>query len=291
MKTSGTQILIAVITLGATYGFASSSAIAEPTNASNEQTANDKAWIAEMRKVHSRFKGKPGVFAVFGDSISDSRAFWSSLQYTRKNMNKEMEAAYQFVSKRMLKDCWDRKGARYGNQSRMTIRWAHQNVERWLKELNPEVALIMFGSNDLNQLGTAEYETKTRGVVQQCLDNGTVVILSTIPPRHGFAEKSAEFATTVRKIARDLKVPLTDFHAEILKRRPNDWDGKLEQFKAYNGYDVPTLIARDGVHPSNPKKFRNDYSDKSLKYNGFALRNYLALTKYAEVTRLTLERD
>ncbi len=54
---------------------------------------------------------------------------------------------------------------------------------------------------------------------------------------------------------------------------------------------MPTLIARDGVHPSNPKKFRNDYSDKSLKYNGFALRNYLALTKSAEVTRLTLERD
>jgi hypothetical protein len=53
----------------------------------------------------------------------------------------------------------------------------------------------------------------------------------------------------------DLKVPLIDYQAEILKRRPNDWDATLAKFKdsAADVYQVPTLIAKDGVHPSNPK--------------------------------------
>ena len=79
---------------------------------------------------------------------------------------------------------------------------------------------MMFGTNDVGALELAEYEAKTREVVQRCLDNGTILILSTIPPKHGQAEKAAVFAAAVRKIARDMKVPLTDYHAEILKRRP-----------------------------------------------------------------------
>ena len=117
----------------------------------------------------------------------------------------------------------------------MTIRWAHQNVDKWLKELNPEVALMMFGTNDLGSLELPEYETKTREVVQKCLDNGTILILSTIPPKHGQAEKAAAFAEAVRKIAREMKVPLTDYHAEILQRRPDDWDGAADQFQPVPG--------------------------------------------------------
>ena len=50
----------------------------------------------------------------------------------------------------------------------MTIRWAHENIDAWLKKLNPEVAVIMFGTNDLTQLGIEEYEKKTREVVDRC---------------------------------------------------------------------------------------------------------------------------
>ena len=57
------------------------------------------------------------------------------------------------------------------------------------------------------------------------------MILSTIPPRHGFAGKSAAFAEVARKVARELSVPLVDYHAEILKRRPNDWDGATDDFR------------------------------------------------------------
>jgi len=248
-----------------------------------------KVWVPAMKKVHEKFTGERGVFAEFGDSITCSRAFWFTMRYHAEKGSPEMVRAYGIVNKHMLADCWDRKGPQHGNQGRMTIRWAHQNVDAWLKKLDPEVANIMFGTNDLNALEVDEYDTKTREVVQMCLDNGTVVILNTIPPKHGRAEKAAVFAESVRKIARDLKVPLVDYQKEILRRRPDDWDGALEKFSRHKGYDVPTLIARDGVHPSNCKKYIGDYSAEGLKNNGFGLWNYLVLMKYADVIQEVLD--
>src|SRR5262249_32373174 len=160
------------------------------------------------------------------------------------------------------------------------VRWAHEHVADWLKALNPEVAHIMFGTNDLHTLELDEYRTKLREVARRCLDNGTVVILSTIPPRHGFEEKAKRFAQAAREIARELRLPLIDYHAEIIKRRPDDWDGAIERFREHEGYEVPTLISRDGVHPSFPKRYQNDYSEAGLRSSGYTLRNYLTLMKY-----------
>jgi len=143
----------------------------------------------------------------------------------------------------------------------------------------------MFGSNDVGQMDELEYETKTREVVERSLANGTIVILSTMPPRSGSLEKSKRFAEAVRKIAREEHVPLVDYFVGILQRRPDDWDGSLPKFKGLPGdeYQVPTLIARDGVHPSAPKAFANDYSEKALRNSGYGLRNHLTLLAYAEV--------
>jgi len=242
------------------------------------------AWVDNMRQVHTRFTGRKGTFAHFGDSITVSLAFWMPLLYERKNAPEEMQQAFTAVRDYMVLQCWrEGKGAEYGNEGRQTIRWAHDNVDTWLKKLNPEVALIMFGTNDVQALEVNEYREKMRSVIQKCLDNGTVVILSTIPPRHGYEEKAVTFVTVLRDIAREMKLPLIDYYAAILQRRPDDWDGALDTFKTYQGYEVPTLIARDGVHPSLPKRYENDYSPQALRNSGFSLRNYLVLTKYAEV--------
>jgi len=203
-------------------------------------------WAEPMAAVHARFTGEKGTFAHFGDSIT-----------------------------------W--KGPEFGNEGGRTARWACENVADWLQRMNPETALIMFGTNDLGAVSVAEYGRQIRTLVEMCLDNGTVVILSTIPPRHGFVEKAAAYAQEVRDVACETHVPLVDFHAGILKRRPGDWDGAAAKFSAYTGYNVPTLLARDGVHPSHPQKYQNDYSEEALRCCGFSLRNYLVLLKYAEV--------
>lgn len=238
--------------------------------------------IAKMRSLH--YKGIKGTFAHFGDSITVTMAFWSPLRYMRKNSPPEMEKAFDIVNNYMRPECWsDWKGPEYGNEGTMTIRWAYENIDKWLAKLNPETALIMFGTNDLTSISLEEYQNKTKEVVQKCLDNGTVVILTTIPPRSGFNEKSAQFADAIRQIAKQLNVYLIDYYSEIIKRRPEDWDGSLEKFNIWSGYNVPTLISRDGVHPSHPEKYQNDYSEEALNCCGYSLRNYLTLIKYAEV--------
>ncbi len=242
------------------------------------------SWGDAMTRVHARFHGKPGTFAQFGDSITDSLAFWTPLKYERKNASAEMERAFRMVNAHLRPECWrDWKGPQYGNQGGQTARWADDNVASWLEKLDPEVALIMFGTNDLRDFDVAEYRRRLRSVIRKCLNHGTVVILSTIPPRHGFVSTAASFAEAARQVARELQVPLVDYHAEILRRRPGDWDGAAEPFRAYEGYNVPTLIARDGVHPSAPRQYQNDYSDEALRCNGYNLRNYLVLMKSAEV--------
>jgi lysophospholipase L1-like esterase len=249
-------------------------------------------WVAPMKKVHARFTGTKGTFAQFGDSITVTMAFWAPLAGEPKKMSKEMAKAHALVKKYQKAECWNRwKGEQYGNTGSMTIRWADENVEKWLKKLNPEVAVILFGTNDLGQLELKEFTQKTRDVVRRCLKNGTVVLLTTLPPRSGQDRKAKAFAEAVRKIGREEKVPVVDYQEAVLKRRPKDWDGSLAKFRKEPGgeYDVPTLVCRDGVHPSNPKEYQ-DYSEESLTHNGYALRNHLTLMAYAGVIEKVLKR-
>src|SRR5687767_14102471 len=51
----------------------------------------EPAWVRPMRQVHARFTGKAGSFALFGDSITVSLAFWAPLRHDRKNMSAEAQ--------------------------------------------------------------------------------------------------------------------------------------------------------------------------------------------------------
>lgn len=254
-------------------------------------SAGDDYWVEPMMMVHARFTGEKGTFAQFGDSITDTMAFWAPLGLgAPKNMDKETEEDYRLVKDYMQARCWrEWKGPQWGNLSGMTINWAHKNVDAWLKKMNPEVVAIMFGTNDMRDLSLKQYRQKLREVIEKCLANGTVVILSTIPPCHGRQEKALQFAEAIRDVGRELKVPVCDFMAEVLKRRPEDWDGTLEKFADRKGYQVLTLISGDGVHPSNPKEFVNDFSEEALRTSGYSLRNYLVLRSYAAVIRKVLQ--
>ncbi|HUF60797.1 MAG TPA: SGNH/GDSL hydrolase family protein [Verrucomicrobiales bacterium] len=234
------------------------------------------------------------TLALFGDSITVSMAFWAPLTPGSMEAPEEWKPALERVWKYQREECWRRwRGPEFGNEGRMTIRWAHENVDAWLEKLNPEAAVMMFGTNDLGELEHEEYEAKTRDVIRRCLENGTVLMLTTIPPRSGMQEKASGFAEIARRVARDLRVPLIDYHAEILKRRPEDWDGSAPQFREAveaggSEYEAPAPLSADGVHPSNPREYQ-DYSEKSLNNNGFALRNYMTLLRYAEVIEQVLE--
>ena len=137
------------------------------------RAADPPEWVEPMKKVHAKFTGTPGTFALFGDSITHSLAFWAPCEYAPKTLPAELARDLDTVRKHTKPECWAKwRGPAHGNQGSMTIRWAHENVDAWLKRLNPEAAVLMFGTNDLNQLGDPEYEQKTREVVEKCLRNG-----------------------------------------------------------------------------------------------------------------------
>lgn len=255
------------------------------------RAAEPPSWVEPMKTVHAKFTGSPGTLAFFGDSISLSAAFWAPLEYAPRNLAGDLGANLKTVREYLKEDCWKKwRGGDYGNESGKTIVWAGDNIDKWLKKLNPEVVVLMFGTNDLGPVSAKEYDAKTRIIVEKCLKNGTIVIVTTIPPRSGQLEKAKRFAAIQKKIAADFGLPVIDYQAEILKRRPDDWDGSLPKFKKYakDEYQVPTLIAADGVHPSFPKKFQ-DYTEASLNNNGYMLRTVLTLNAYSEVIRLVLK--
>lgn len=250
-------------------------------------TAAKDDMRVSLARCHARFTGTQGTLALFGDSMTESLAFWAPLAREPRHMTAAAAHAYAVVRRFMNPACWAAwRGPEYGNQSMMTIRWAHANVHEWLRRLNPEVAVLMFGSNDLDYVPFPEYLERTDEVTGHCLQNGTIVILTTLPPRSARLDECRQYAEAIRGIARANGLPLVDYFQEMLVRRPDDWDGSLPKFRNWfrGNYDVPTLISRDGMHPSNPKKYR-DFSEASLRCNGYALRNYLTLMAYAELIK------
>ena len=245
-------------------------------------------YTEAMKKVHANFKGTPGTLLMLGDSITAAREFWSPLKEPGKNMSPQMQKDYDLVKSYMKDECWTWKGAKYANEGGKDSKWLLENTDRWLKEYKPEVVVLLIGSNDMDlrvapEQGWKDWEQNLTEVTKKCLDNGTVVILCTIPPRA--SRRCDVYNERVLKLAAALKLPVTDFFGQILTRRPDDWDGSAAKFKQYERFDTPTLICGDGEHASCPKNLANDYSAEALNTSGNNLRTYLTLTTYADVLR------
>ena len=228
----------------------------------------EEAWIKPMSAIHKNFKGKPGTVALYGDSITYSSHFWEPIKDGVVNCSDiDTKKLISYISP----ECWKWKGKENGNVIGWSVRNGLQVIDKALPVHNPETAIIMFGTNDIERgnVKDRKFAEEMAAVIKKCLDNGTVVILSTIPPRRNWQEKVNEFNAAIKALANELQIPLVDYYAEVLKRRPDDWDG--------------TLISKvDGCHPTAGGKIE-DWNAEALKSNGYALRNYLTFKKYGEV--------
>ena len=215
------------------------------------------------------------MVARFGDSITVSRAFFNGLQWELRNVSPEAKTAQHWLRSYVQPRCWGWEGSDYGDDGGTTSAWGLKNMDGWLKKLNPEIALVMWGTNDTYQgPNPPQYTENLRQIIQKCLDNGTVPILYTIPPvasQAGDEKKTKHvesFVEAARLVAAEKKVPLIDYYAEIMKRQPENFD--------------KTLMG-DNLHPSAPQKYSNDFSEEALKNHGYGLRTYLTLMKMYEV--------
>ena len=229
-------------------------------------------WVKPMTEIHKKFKGEKGSVATYGDSITYAKPFWSTIRNGVKNCEDiDIMELVDYITV----DSWDLKGPENGNYSGWTINNGLKGIDEWLKKHNPEVVIVMFGTNDVGGGSPSQtgYEENLKKFVQKCLDNGSIVMLTTIPPRRGFLEGVKQYNESIKRVAKEKKVPVIEYYEEIMKLAPNNWDG--------------TIISNDGVHPSWED---NDFSKEGLKKSGYGLRNYVTLKKYEEVYKKILNK-
>ncbi|MBN1564980.1 MAG: SGNH/GDSL hydrolase family protein [Anaerolineae bacterium] len=76
------------------------------------------------------------------------------------------------------------------------------------RHMTPSIALIMFGTNDVQYLPAEQFDYFMRAIVIETLKNGTLPILSTFPHRPEFPEESILYNQIVAHIAQDYELPL-----------------------------------------------------------------------------------
>lgn len=225
----------------------------------------DPYWFDAMRKVNDAFDGNPGYVAQFGDSITYSMAFWNPISWMEPD---EYLTKDDGLPKRPGDKQWrnalkgfSAKGPSQGNYSGWRVDSLLERVPEVLARENPEVALVMIGTNDTGSKGPpADFGPKLEALLTKILEAHCIPVLNTIPPKRG-SEAGVELANgVIRELALKMKVPLVDYHAEILRRQPGEsWFG--------------TLISKDGTHPSGGEV--GDFSEANLSTCGYALRTWM----------------
>jgi len=289
-------------------------------------SASAQSWVPAMRLVRRNYTDTngdaAGTIARYGDSITYSGAFFKGLRYSHSNTSPDSQAALSWIEGWMASDCWtwqdDAVHLRHGNEGSTTTAWpmepsdfswpnyvpGERKIDYWVRTENPEIAVIMWGTNDLRTgsgITPTQYKSNLRTVVEVCKANGTIPILTTIPPRSGYDNgstanqlRAAQFHQAVMDLAASEQVPLIEYHDEIIARHPHNpptdtWDGSnTATWGTGSTYEVATLVARDGVHPSNYSGGRADFSEAALDSNGFNLRNYMTLMATKEVYDLVI---
>ena len=229
--------------------------------------------VDAMKKVHSGFKGDPGMVAQFGDSITYSMAFWSPMSWDApdKHLLSDDGLPKTPKNKRWLDTIKGarNKGPKFANYSGWKVGNLLNSIDEVIARDKPEVAIIMVGTNDISGGKVPNgYRKSLEQVLDKCIEAKCVPIVNTIPPRRGREGVVLQINGVIRIMARDYKVPLVDYYKIITTVRPDQsWDG--------------TLISKDGVHPSGGKN--NDYTFENLKNSGYALRNWMNFLTYRQV--------
>ena len=147
-----------------------------------------------------------------------------------------------------------------------------------LRITRPSIALIMFGTNDLQWDDTETYRDHLSRIVQECLDAGVIPALSTIPPRldsQALGALVGQFNEVVIAVAHENQIPIWNY------------------WLALQGSEMVNHgISDDGIHPNlygncAPECLSGDFSSEGLRY-GFNKRNFTALQVLDKIRRVVI---
>jgi hypothetical protein len=257
--------------------------------------ALQKADYADaMLKVAAKSKAREGVVIHLGDSITYANQYSGWARYGKgKTPAEDAACKWMHVGKDDDSDgfflC---RVDRPGNRSDTAVSGIRSNeylaggksgippLAEVVKKYNPQIAVIMLGTNDVNGgRSPAEYKADMLKIVDLVLANGTIPIVSTIPPVKGKDAQVQAYNAALMEIVKERKIPHIDYHGEIVKRRPTDWLG--------------TLISNDGVHPSGDQggaSAGSEPTEENLKNSGYLLRGVLSVRKITEVKAQVIDK-
>ena len=233
-----------------------------------------------------RFGNRPGVFAKIGDSITASPSFlqalacqpprlgaWGGLRITLGFFGATSVPPGSEEAQCAVSNSYSRLGvAAVGGWRAADALLPRESfpeceglpaVSCELQLLHPSVALIMFGTNDLEDFTAAQFRLDLARVARLVSSAGTIPVISTIPPRarQPFSQRVARFNAEIAALAENRALPLWNFWREMVE------------------LGVPNQgLSEDGVHPSVlcPPCTAIDFRPAGLR-QGYALRNLGAL--------------
>jgi hypothetical protein len=123
----------------------------------------------------------------------------------------------------------------------------------------PSIAIIMFGTNDVNYTDAATYNYYLRTIISETLDQNIVPILNTFPTRPEDPQKSLLLNQIVVKVAQDYGIPLVNLN-RALEELPNHG-----------------VNPQDTTHLSTPADGRVDMFSPANLQTGFTVRNLVTL--------------
>jgi hypothetical protein len=256
------------------------------------------AVAGHLQKVAARGErlgNRPGVFAKIGDSITASPSFlqalacraprlgaWSEVRGTLEFFGETSVPVGSEVALCPVSNSYSRLGVAAESGWRAVDALAPREelpecqglpaVSCELQLLRPSVALIMLGTNDLEDFTAVQFRRDLARVVRLVSSVGTIPVVSTIPPRvqRPFSQRVPRFNAEIAALAENRQLPLWNF-----------WRQMVEPGVPDQG------LSSDGVHPSAlcPPCTAVDFRPAGLRY-GYALRNLGALRVLDRLRRL-----
>ncbi|MGH7146153.1 MAG: SGNH/GDSL hydrolase family protein [Planctomycetota bacterium] len=241
-------------------------------------------YVASSKEIAKKFTGKEGVVVHMGDSITYANPYSAWARYGKgKTEDDKRILAWSHCGKEDDTDGWflahhDEPTGRSdtaasGVRSDEYIKGGKGGLpplDELIKKYNPQMVVLMLGTNDIDGgRKVADIIKDMTTIIDKLHANGTIVILSSIPPNFGHIQETQDYNAALYKLAEEKKMPFLDFYGHILK---------LEPGMAWNG----TILTKNGVHPT-ANDSAGEPTDENFKKSGYLLRGWLSVEKILEV--------
>lgn len=165
--------------------------------------------------------------------------------------------------------------AKVGWHAGRAIRGRRPALSREVRAVDPQYAVVLYGTNDLGLRRPYRYARNMRQVVHMLEVRGVIPIMTTIMPRDDsprYDKRVGLYNAVVRSLAQARRLPLIDFH-HALSRLPDHG------------------LARDGVHPRammvDGRPRACVFTEDGLRH-GHNLRNLLTLETLDQLRRVVV---